>query len=156
MAYAEASKEIEELFGCRIPMRNLEQITPEISVDADNYYQSLGIPESEDEILVAAIDGKGVPMVKEKPAEKKTRLGKGEKQGKKKEAVVATVYSIGLHPHAAEDILSEVCDKESATSRPKPQNKRVRATLDGKQNAIEWAKGNTVHLSIIILVVVTA
>jgi len=38
-----------------------------------------------------------------------------------------------------QDILSEVCDKESATRRPKPQNKRVRAILDGKADAIEWA-----------------
>jgi hypothetical protein len=79
-------------------------------------------------------------MVKQEPAEHKVRLGRGEKLSRKKEAVVSAVYTIRAQPRTADDILREVCDKEPPPKRPKPQNKRVRATLDGKENAITWAR----------------
>ncbi len=48
-------------------------------------------------------DGKGVPLILEAPVEHKVRLGKGEKRGRKKEAIVTTAYTIAPNPRTAED-----------------------------------------------------
>jgi hypothetical protein len=142
--YDEALADFEKLFGFRPPKHTLEAMAPAAAANADAYYASLGVPppEPEAEVLAMAIDGKGVPMVKEQPAERKVRLGRGEKLSRKKEAVVSAVYTIAAQPRTADDILREVCDKETPPKRPKPQNKRVRATLDGKENAIAWARAD--------------
>jgi hypothetical protein len=142
--YEKAMAHFEKLFGFRPPKHTLEAMAPAAAVDADAYYESLGIPppQTEGEVLVMAIDGKGVPLVKEEPAEHKVRLGRGEKLSRKKEAVVSAVYTIAPQPRSADEVLREVCDKETPPKRPKPQNKRVRATLDGKENAITWARAD--------------
>jgi hypothetical protein len=142
--YDEALVRFEKLFGFRPPKHTIEAMAPAAAADADAYYESQGIPppETEAEAIVQAIDGKGVPMVKEQPAEHKVRLGRGEKLSRKKEAVVSAVYTIAAQPRTADEVLAEVCDKETPPKRPKPQNKRVRATLDGKENAIAWARAD--------------
>jgi len=140
--YDEVLADFEKLFGFRPPKHTLEAMAPAAAADADAYYESIGVPppETEAEVLTMAIDGKGVPLVKEHPAEHKVRLGRGEKLSRKKEAVVSAIYTIAPQPRTADDVLCEVCDKETPPKRPKPQNKRVRATLAGKENAITWAR----------------
>ena len=140
--YDEALADFEKLFGFRPPKHTLEEMPPAAAADADAYYEAQGVPppETEAEVLVTAIDGKGVPMVKEEPAEHKVRLGRGEKLSRKKEAVVSAIYTLAPQPRTADDVLREVCDKQTPGQRPKPQNKHVRATLDGKENAITWAR----------------
>ena len=137
MTYEEAVSELGSLFGLPLRKHTAKDIAPTIAAHADPFYEALGTPppETEADILVAAVDGKGVPIVKDEPAEHKVRLGKGEKLGRKKEAVVAAVYTIKPHVRTAEDIVREVRDKEPAPKRPKPQNKHVRATLQGKEDA---------------------
>ena len=140
--YDEALADFEKLFGFRPPKHTLEEMPATAAADADAYYEAQGVPppQTEAQVLVTAIDGKGVPMVKEGPAEHKVRLGRGEKLSRKKEAVVSAVYTIAPQPRTADDVLREVCDKKTPPQRPKPQNKHVRATLDGKENAIAWAR----------------
>src|SRR5690606_30752522 len=63
---------------------------------------------------------------------------------KKKEAVVSAVYTVDRHARSVEDILREI-DKngyvvepdDDPPDRPKPQHKRVRATMQGKDAAFE-------------------
>jgi hypothetical protein len=142
MTYDEAVAEMENLFGFRPEKHTVEDIAPEIARDVDAYYEGQGTPppQSEAEILVAAIDGKGVPMLKPEPARHKVRLGRGEKYSHKKEAVVTAVYTVKPHQRTADDIIKEVRDKETPQNRPKPQNKKVRATLQGKQDGMDWVK----------------
>jgi len=137
MTYEEAVSELESLFGLPLRKHTVKDLAPTIAAHADPFYEVQGTPppETEPGILVAAVDGKGVPIVKDEPAEHKVRLGKGEKLSRKKEAVVAAVYTIEPHVRTAEDIVREVRDKEPAPKRPKPQNKHVRATLRGKEEA---------------------
>jgi hypothetical protein len=141
-AYDEALADLQKLFGFRPPKHTVEEMAPAVATDADAYYEAQGVPppETEAEVLVTAIDGKGVPMVKGEPAEHKVRLGRGEKLSRKKEAVVSAVYTIAPQPRTAEDVLAEVCDKQTPPQRPKPQTKRVRATLEGKENAMTWVR----------------
>lgn len=142
--YEKTAAGFEKVFGFRPPKHTVEDLAPPAAADADPYYESLGNPppETEGEVLVVAIDGKGVPLVKEQPAEHKVRLGRGEKLSRKKEAVVSVVYTTAAQPRTAEDVLREVCDKEPPPKRPQRQNKRVRATLEGKENAIAWAQAD--------------
>jgi len=140
MAYDEVIAEMDQLFGLKIDKHTIERLAPEIARDADAYTETAPAPvaESEGAILAAFLDGKGVPMVKEKPAEHKIRLGPGEKHSRKKEAMVAVVHSVAPHPRTAEDILTELCEHRSPPERPKAQNKRVRVTFAGKQDAMDW------------------
>lgn len=140
MAYDEVIAEMEQLFGLKIDKHTIERLAPEIARDADAYTETAPTPaaESEGAILAAFIDGKGVPMVKEEPAEHKRRLGPGEKHSRKKEAMVAVVHSVAPHPRTVEDILTELSEHRSPPERPKAQNKRVRVTFAGKQDTMEW------------------
>jgi len=142
MTYDEAIAELEELFGFRLRKEALIEMAATVGADADAYYQSQGTPapETDGGILAVAVDGKGVPMLKAEPAEHRVRLCKGEKHSRKKEAVVAAVYTIGAQPRTAEDVVREVRDKEPPAKRPKPQNKRLRATLNGKEDAFAWVR----------------
>ena len=138
--YDEVIVGMKRMFGFAPYKHTVEAIVEEAACDVQSFYESQPpvSPETEAEILVAAIDGKGVPMVKAKPAEHKVRLGRGEKLSRKKEATVSAVYTIQPYERSAEEIVSEVRDKEYTAKRPRPQNKRVRATLDGKQSMMQW------------------
>jgi hypothetical protein len=67
-------------------------------------------------------------------------LGKGQKRGRKKEAIVTTVYTIAPQPRTPQDVVDSFFDQKETkakVSRPKPQNKHVWATLDGKDTALD-------------------
>lgn len=148
LTYEEAVGHLEELFGWALPKRSVEQIAPEAAREVEAFYESEGTPspESEGEILVVAVDGKGVPMKKEEPAERKVRLKKGEKHSRKKQATVVATYTIAPQERTVGDILVEVRGEEAEatgevkSSRPRPQNKRVRASLEGKEESFQWAR----------------
>ena len=142
MAYDEALGEMERLFGFAPRKEGAKALAAGAAADVDPYYHSLGVraPDSEGKVLAVAVDGKGVPILKGEPAEHRVRLRKGEKRSRKKEAVVSAVYTIDAHPRSAEDVLREVRDGETPPQRPRPRNKRVRATMEGKKNALAWVR----------------
>jgi hypothetical protein len=90
-----------------------------------------------------------VPIKKEEPTPKKKRLKKGEKPGKKKMSTVTGVYTIDRHSRTVDDVAQEVLEADKLLkgqakpktdekkSRPKPQNKIVRATMQGKEQAFK-------------------
>jgi hypothetical protein len=81
---------------------------------------------------VATADGKGVPMrrpLEERMHRSHPRRGKGEKANKKQMAYVGAVYSIDRFPRSAADVVDEICRKQRAEHRPKPQNKQVWAEM---------------------------
>ena len=95
-------------------------------------------------ILVAAVDGKGIPMVKPCGAQPRARLTKGQKANKKRMATVATVFTRApwvrtpqqviesLFPHPPPDV------RMRRRSPPRPENKRVWASLlKGKTAVIQ-------------------
>lgn len=99
-------------------------------------------PAEEAEILVVQADGKGVPMVLEEQPEAQVRLGKGQKRGRKKEALVTSVYTIAPHIRTPQAVVDSFFQQNAtATSgqecRGHPQHKNIWATLDGKDAALE-------------------
>lgn len=143
--YHKTSEMLERLLGLRLSSRVMQEIMAEDSADVEHYYaqKPSPAPADEAEILVIQADGKGVPMILEKPAEPKVRLGKGQKRGRKKEALVTTVYTISATPRTPEQVVPSFFNQNQAQAASKaavprccPQNKHVWATLEGKDIAL--------------------
>ncbi|MGC9400020.1 MAG: hypothetical protein ACP5HM_12910 [Anaerolineae bacterium] len=96
--------------------RTLQEMPAADSAAVEAYYKQKPPPPAatEAEILVIQADGKGVPIIRETPAEAAVRLKKGQKRGRKKEAVVTTVYTIAEAPRTPDAVRSRV----SLTTRP--------------------------------------
>jgi hypothetical protein len=158
--YSDMLREILEYLGVYVPYnkavdifkrilklgvstRVQQKFVAEDSEDVLAYYEQKPTPTASDEaeILVVQADGKGVPIILEKSSSTPVRLGKGQKRGRKKEAIVTTVYTIAAHPRTPEDVVNSFFQqneehKKSKSSPPKPQNKHIWATLDGKESAL--------------------
>lgn len=145
VAYSKASDVEERFLGVKLSTRVLQKVIDEDAVDVEAFYAQKPppLPDAEAEILVIQADGKGVPLVLETPAEPKVRLGKGQKRGRKKEAIVTTVYTTACAPRTPEEVVASFfyqdqgsISKQTTSKRTKPQNKHVWATLEGKDTAL--------------------
>jgi len=146
-SYQESRATLLEILGFAPSVNCLEDIVARAAEHAEVYFEEqepVG-PLTEEEILVATSDCKGVPMRHvDAPRTKqgddvprRKRLKKGEKNGQKRMACVGGVYSVAPFGRTAEDMLDEILRQEKQEQRPKPQNKRLRAVLtrqvDGKE-----------------------
>lgn len=84
---------IAELTGVSVSKRSLEQILPDVAQDFDAFHQQRPPDAATGSILVAAVDGKGIPVVKPVFPQPALRLTKGQKTNKKRMATVATVFT---------------------------------------------------------------
>lgn len=84
--FDEAIDALFESTGARIPKRSAEEIIADVSIDFDDFYvQRQGNVELKGgPLLIGSIDCKGIPMVKPEKVLKKARMGKGEKNKKRK------------------------------------------------------------------------
>ena len=131
--------------GVVISKRSAEQLVVDTSVDFDAFYAQRtqrGNAQAEGPILVGAVDGKGIPMVKPEPAAKTVRRRKGEKSNKKKMATVGCVFSQQPRLRTPEEVVASLfalddqqpdqgapaADKRRER-RDRPQRKRVWASL---------------------------
>lgn len=121
-----------------MPKRSAEQIVLDASADFEAFYdQRRGAwGELEGRVLVAAIDSKGIPLVKTEPAEVSARLRKGEKRQKKRMATVAAVFSHPPRPRTPEHVVESLFAPAEPALRSRrkqernpPQDKRVWASL---------------------------
>lgn len=129
---------LERLLGLRLSTRALQTNLGEDAADVLDYYAQKPAPlaSHEAEILVIQADGKGVPMILEETQPDKVRLGKGEKHGRKKEAMVTSVYSIESFMRTPAQVVASYYDQISLSKPAKPHNKHLWATLDGKDTAL--------------------
>lgn len=137
--YHKTSDILERLLGLPLSTRVVAMNLAEDATDVEAYYAQKAAPTpcTEAQILVIQADGKGVPMILEETSAAPVRLGKGEKRGRKKEAVVTGVYTIAPAERTPEQVVSSYFDQTArAGERSKPQNKQIWATLDGKETAL--------------------
>jgi hypothetical protein len=138
--FDEATARVAEAPGVVVPKRSAEALVQETARDFEAFYQTrLPPPEAETgPILVAALDGKGVPMVKGVPARRVVRRAKGEKVQQKKMAVVATVYTQQPRLRTPQAVFEHLFGLEprrppetavSSPARERPEYKRVWASL---------------------------
>lgn len=139
--FDEAVQVVAELTGVAVPKRSAEQIVRDAATDVDSFYEgrSGGAPLAPGDLLVAAIDSKGIPMVKPAPAERIVRRKKGEKPQKKKMATVAAVFACAPRRRSPDSVVRSLfCEgPPRRRSHKRPKDKRVWASLlAGKDSVI--------------------
>src|SRR6202043_2766678 len=77
--FLESVQTIAELTGVAVSKRSLEEILPDAAQDFDAFYRQRSPEPATSSILVAAVDCKGIPMVKPPGAQPTPRLSKGQK-----------------------------------------------------------------------------
>jgi len=135
--FDEVRERMEETSGLSIPKRSLEEVIKDAARDFDAFYASRSPQPSSRTapILVAAVDGKGIPMVKSERAQRVVRPGKGRKANKKRMATVATVFTRKPWMRSPEDVVESLfrtgprSRTEEEEARPRPEAKRVWASL---------------------------
>ena len=91
--FLDSVQTIADLTGVSVSKRSLEQILPDATQDFDAFYRQRSPDPAAGTILVAAVDCKGIPMVKPPGAQPASRLTKGQKANKKRMATVAAVFT---------------------------------------------------------------
>jgi hypothetical protein len=148
-SYDQSRATLLEILGFAPSVNCLEDMVARAADHAEVYFdeQEPVDPTTEEQILVATSDCKGVPMRRidaprtkrgdDVSRPKRKRLKKGEKNGQKRMACVGGVYSVAPFRRTAEEVLDEILRKEKQQQRPAPKNKRLRAVLtrdvDGKK-----------------------
>jgi hypothetical protein len=144
--YHKTSDVLCRLLGLNLSIGAIESNIADDAADVESYYAQKPPPNpaEEAEILVVQADGKGVPMVLEEPAEAQIRLGKGQKRGRKKEAMVTSIYTIASNPRTPQSVVDSFfqqnptdTSQKNKTNCCRPQHKHIWGTLDGKDAALE-------------------
>ena len=157
LAYGQSATVLERLLGFRLSTRSLSQMVEDDAQDAVAFYARQAESESDEaEILVIQADGKGVPMRPLRPedatAQQPVRLRRGQSRTKKKEAVVTSLYRLAPRVRSAEEVLTSFFNRAPTSSESgakqspehaeaaddhRPQQKKLWATLEGKDVALE-------------------
>lgn len=146
--YAKVADCFSRILRLELSTQAISDLIAEDAADVEAFYeqQPPPPPASEAALLVIQADGKGVPMVRTTPAERKVRLSKGDKHSCKKEAVVTGLYTLAPHPRTPAEVVASLFQSECppvAPSSPRsgPQHKRLWATLAGKDVAFARLTG---------------
>ena len=149
-SFEDAQAAIARATGQQIGTRQLRELTLTAAQDVSAFYaqRERTVPDGND-LLVLSCDAKGVVMRPEALREQtraqaqnasgklKTRLSKGEKQGRKRMAEIVTVYELTPEPRTAADVLPDPKDPPaSASRRPKAKNKWLEASVTDDARAV--------------------
>lgn len=146
-SFDDAVEAVERATGTRVGKRQAEELVQRAAVDFEAFYATRepAANGQTGEILVITTDGKGVSMRRDalRPATRKAaeerrprlekRVCKGEKTATRRMAQVAAVYSIQPYVRTAEEIAGTLgpsaTESSAAVARPRPQQKRVWASV---------------------------
>lgn len=142
--FDEAVERVEESTGVRVSKRSAEDLVREAAEDFDAFYAQRSPPEAKatGSIVVAAVDCKGVPMVKPEEALRVVRPGKGKKANKKRMATVAAVFTQEPRPRTPAEVVKSLfyegprLRRESQAPRAGPEFKRVWASLEKQKKVV--------------------
>lgn len=132
--------------GARVAKRQAEELAVRAAQDFDAFYATRAAETPAEAkktapILVLTVDGKGIVMRAEDLREAtraaaatrtrklSKRLSKGEKTSTKRMATVAAVYTIEPFYRTPEDIVRDLGPVREVLERPRPQHKRVWASV---------------------------
>jgi hypothetical protein len=90
-------------------------------------------------ILVVQADGQGVPMGQSPTQRPPVRLGKGQKRGKKEEAVVTGLSTLAPYRRTPQEGVGALWQEPGGPApapRPRPEGQELRATLEGQAIAL--------------------
>lgn len=145
-SFDETLESIGKTTGGHVPKRQIEELAMRAAQDFDTFYEmrqgQAAVCEQSESVMVMSVDGKGVVMRMQDLREQTrkaamarkhkmgARLSKGEKKNAKRMATVATVYTIAPFVRKPEDLLPENNSARVEQPRPRPENKRVWASLE--------------------------
>src|SRR6266852_1929491 len=141
--FLESVQTIADLTGVAVSKRSLEEILPDAAQDFDAFYRQRSPEPATGSILVAAVDCKGIPIVKPGGAQPTLRLAKGQKANKKRMATVAAVFTRLPWVRTPEQVVESLFPTGrrapgDVATPPRPENKRVWASLlKGKTTVIQ-------------------
>lgn len=144
-AFDEGIKTLEMYSGAHVPKRQFEELAIRAAQDFEAFYDerqrgARADPET-GPILVLTVDGKGVVMRPEdlrEPTRRAAaeraqtftaRLGRGRRLYAKRMASVAAVYTVQPFVRTPEEILPASGEPREERPRPRPEHKRVWASL---------------------------
>jgi len=145
-SFDETLESIGKTTGGHVPKRQIEELVTRAAQDFDTFYEvrqgQAAVSEQSESVMVMSVDGKGVVMRMQDLREQTrkaamarkhkmgARLSKGEKKNAKRMATVATVYTIAPFVREPEYLLPESNSARVEPPRPRPENKRVWASLE--------------------------
>src|ERR1039458_4842145 len=141
--FLESVQTMADLTGVSVSQRSLEEILPDAAQDFDAFYRQPSPVPATGSILVAAVDCKGIPMVKPAGTQPVLRLTKGQKANKKRMATVAVVFTRSPWVRTPQQVVESLFPTGRRTpgdgpTPPRPENKRVWASLlKGKTAVIQ-------------------
>src|SRR5205807_6156358 len=112
-------EELADALGVNLSKRTAEQIVADASVDFESFYRerSLRLAPDSGPLLIASVDGKGVPMVKSAGGERKVRLARGEKRNKKRMSTVGAVFTQKPNIRTPEAVVESLFAESSKPDR---------------------------------------
>ena len=145
-SFDETVETIARTTGAHVPKRQVEELVERSAQDFDAFYDrrrsESGTSKMDQLVLVISVDAKGV-VLHEKDLKEQTRkaaenrrqkmgkrLSKGEKKNAKRMATVAAVYNTGVFIRDPEDLLAETQCAIAKAKRPRPEQKRVWASIE--------------------------
>jgi len=143
--FLESVHAIAEWTGVSVPKRSLEEILPDAAQDFDAFYRQRAAEPATGSILVAAVDCKGIPIVKPGstlPAPPRMNTPK-RRANKKRMATVATVFTRAPWVRTPQQVIESLFSTSRRSpgqtpAPPRPENKRVWASLlKGKTAVIQ-------------------
>jgi hypothetical protein len=129
---------VEKILGLDQHVDSLERMNRGMAESVEAFHEQQTTPplEKEGPILVQTADAKGVPIRRpaDTPAIETHQSNKGPKPGAKRMATLGSVYSIEPNVRTPEEIVELLFrrpgEPREKSARPRPQHKRVRASLD--------------------------
>ena len=141
--FREARERIAEITGAPVHTRSIEEVIPDAAADFDTFYAQRDPPPWADtgSVLVAAVVGKGIPMIKPEGANPQVRLTKGQKRNRKKMATVAAVFTRAPWVRTPQQVVESLFGKDRTIAKadqpaPRPEHKRVWASLTKGKTAV--------------------
>jgi len=125
-SFGEASVTLDKLLGSGVNPSRFEVVNRESANSYDEFYENKEepTPESEGKIKTVQFDGKGVPVIKSEAAKIQSRLGKGEKRQKKKEAIVGVSYTTDPKVRTAKEVAENLIYPEKAKERKEAEKEQ--------------------------------
>jgi len=143
-AFVEAGASLETLLGLKVGVNTAERHNHKMAEYAASFHTSqVPAPQDEGELVVVAVDGKGICMRRDpdevqstapvkqglqKPPEEEPDCEK--RKDRKRMAYVGVNYTIDRFIRTSQDVLDELRHRRRDRKRPRPKGKRVWAELN--------------------------
>jgi hypothetical protein len=149
--YGQTAVTIQRILGITQYVDSLERMNHRMADDVEYFQMQLPAPPLQEEgaILVETADGKGVPLRRspDAPVIEQHQTQMGPKPGRKKMAVLGSVYTIDPFVRTPEEVTEALFQrpderpKNKGPARPRPCHKRVRACLNHTNAAGDEIEG---------------